>query len=198
VSRRRARPAGLLALVAVLLLGAACSAPVDPGPKTLRAASIPADLRADTSSTTTTTIAPGESEEVTVYFIGPDQRLAPVKRRVSPPVTLSKVLQRLFAGPTTQEQLNGLRTAISVDTTVVGAQVSDRIATVDTSKTFAFGPVPEQIFAFAQVVFTAVDVEGVTGVLFAQNGRRLEVPQGDGSSTSAPLGRASYPQLTPR
>jgi hypothetical protein len=38
----------------------------------------------------------------------------------------------------------------------------------------------------------------VTGVLFAENGRRQEVPQGDGSSTSAPLGRASYPQVTPR
>ena len=42
------------------------------------------------------------------------------------------------------------------------------------------------------------DVGGVTGVVFSLNGHRLEVPQGDGSSTSAPLGRASYPQLTPR
>ena len=48
------------------------------------------------------------------------------------------------------------------------------------------------------MVFTAVDVEGVTGVLFAQNGHRLEVPEGDGRNESAPLGRASYAQFTPR
>lgn len=179
-----------------LLLAGACSAPVDSGPRTIREASLPAALREETS-TTTTTVPTGETEEVTVYFIDGD-RLGAVKRRVSPPVTLEKVLQRLFAGPTIPEQVSGLRTAISLDTTVLGAPVEDKIATINLSKDFAFGSLPEQIIAFAQVVFTAVDVGGVTGVLFARNGRRLEVPQGDGSSQSAPLGRASYAQVTPR
>jgi len=198
--KKRAR---LVALAAALALAGACSAPIDSGPRTLRAASIPADLRGATSTTTTTVLSTGESEEVTVYFIGPDrstgnERLVPVKRFVSPPVSVEKVLQKLFAGPTTQELSNGLRTAITPDTNVLGAPVEAKIATVNVSKNFAFGQVPEQIIAFAQVVFTAVDVGGVTGVLFAQNGHREEVPQGDGSSTSAPLGRASYPQVTPR
>ena len=187
----------LLAIV-LALVAAGCSAPVDSGPRTLRAASLPADLRGAAPSTTTTTqAAPGESVEVTVYFISGD-RLVPVKRRISPPVNVDKVLSALFAGPTDAERLNGLRTAISPDTTVLGAPVEAKIVTINVSKNFAFGQVPEQIIGFAQVVFTAVDVDGVTGVLFAQNGRRLEVPQGDGSSTSAPLGRASYPQVTPR
>jgi spore germination protein GerM len=187
---------GLLLLLGLLLAGA-CSVPVDSGPKTLRAAGIPADLREETSSTTTTILSTNESEEVTVYFILND-RLAPVKRRVTPPVTLEKVLQKLFAGPTTAEQVTGLRTNISFDTNVLGAPVEARIATINVSKNFASGAVPEQIIAYAQVVFTAVDVPGVTGVLFAQNGHRQEAPQGDGSSQSAPLGRASYPQVTPR
>jgi spore germination protein GerM len=187
---------GLLLLLGLLLAGA-CSGPVDSGPKTLRAAGIPADLREETSSTTTTILSTNESEEVTVYFILND-RLAPVKRRVTPPVTLEKVLQKLFAGPTTAEQVTGLRTNISFDTNVLGAPVEARIATINVSKNFASGAVPEQIIAYAQVVFTAVDVPGVTGVLFAQNGHRQEAPQGDGSSQSAPLGRASYPQVTPR
>jgi spore germination protein GerM len=188
---------GLLLAVGLLLAGA-CSTPVDSGPKTLRAAGIPADLREETSSTTTTILSTGESEEVTVYFILND-RLSPVKRRVTPPVTVEKVLQELFAGPpTTAEQVNGLRTAISPDTTVLGAPIEARIATVNVSKNFAFGQVPEQIIAFAQVVFTAVDVAGVTGVLFALKGKRQEAPQGDGSSQSAPLSRAAYPQVTPR
>jgi spore germination protein GerM len=170
---------------------------VDSGPRTLRAAGIPADLQGETSTTTTTIITTGESVEVTVYFISGD-RLAPVKRRISPPVSVEKVLQQLFSGPTTAEAVQGLRTNISPDTNVLRAPVEARIATVDVSKNFAFGQVPEQILAFAQVVFTAVDVEGVTGVLFAQNGKRQEVPSGDGSSTSTALGRGSYAQVTPR
>ena len=187
----------LTALVALLAAGA-CSSPVDSGPKTLRAASVPANLRAETSSTTTTTVLTGESEEVGVYFIGRDGRLVRVTRRVGSPVSLLKVLQNLFAGPTNAEAVSGLRTAISQATAVLDAPIEARIATVNYSKDFAFGPVTDQIAAFAQVVFTAVDVEGVTGVLFAQNGKRQEVPEGDGSFVSAPLGRASYSELTPR
>jgi spore germination protein GerM len=181
-----------------LLLAGACSAPVDSGPRTIREASLPAALREETSSTTTTTGPGGESEEVTVYFINAEQRLGPVKRRVTSPVTVKKVLEKLFAGPTDAERLSGLHTAISGDTAVLGADVDHQIATVNVSKDFAFGPVPEQIIAFAQVVFTAVEVDGVIGVLFARNGKRLVVAQGDGSSTSVPLSRAAYPQVTPR
>lgn len=189
----------VVTLVATLLLAGACSAPVDSGPKDIRAASIPEDLRLGTSTTTTPTTAPtGESEEVTVYYIGTDLRLSPVKRSVSPPVTVEKVLQKLFAGPTTAERVAGLRTAISYDTRVLSAPIEARIALVDVSKSFAFGPVDDQVRAYAQVVFTAVDVSGVTGVLFAVNGKRQEVPAGDGSNQSAPLGRGSYPESTPR
>jgi spore germination protein GerM len=186
------------AFVLAALGVAGCSAPVDSGPKTLRAASIPANLRAETSSTTSTTVLSGASEEVTVYFIGPDERLVPVKHRVSSPVSLEKVLQNLFAGPTPAEAVGGLRTAISPETTILGAPIEARIATVNVSRNFAFGRVSDHPIAFAQVVFTAVDVEGVTGVLFAVNGRRQEAPEGDGRVTSTPLGRASYAQVTPR
>jgi spore germination protein GerM len=199
------RPLGLvMAAVGLLLAAAACSAPIDSGPRTLRAAAIPADLRGETTTTSTTVLSTGDSEEVTVYFIRLDpstgqDRLVPVKRRVSPPASVEKAVQKLFAGPTTQERLNGLGTAISPDTTVLSASIeAPHIATVNVSKNFAFGPPTEQINAFAQVVFTAADVAGVTGVLFAVNRHPLEVPSGDGSSTSAPLGRGSYAQVTPR
>ena len=185
-------------LLAVVLFAGACSAPVDSGPKAIRAASIPEGLRAASSSTTTTTAPTGDSEEVTIYLIGQDQRLAPVKRRVSSPVTVGKVLQNLFTPPTTAEGVAGYRTAISPATTLLSAEIENKIVTINVSKVFALGRVDDQIRAYAQVVFTAVDVGGVTGVLFAVNGRRLEVPAGDGSNQSAPLGRGSYPEYTPR
>ena len=188
----------LMTLMAMVLVLTACSSPVDSGPKAIRTASIPEDLRSETSSTTTTTGPTSESEEVTVYLIGQDQRLVPVKRRVSSPVTVEKVLRKLFTPPTTAEGVAGFRTAISPDTTLLGAQIENKIVTVDVSKVFAFGPVDDQIRAYAQVVFSAVETGAVTGVLFAVNGRRLEVPAGDGSNQSAPLGRGSYPEYTPR
>jgi spore germination protein GerM len=193
---RRTRLGGLLAGLVVLVAAAGCSAPLDSGPKTLRAASLPEELQSP-SSTTTTTVPSGESEEVNVYYIQ-GERLAAVKRRVSSPVTVEKVLQKLFAGPNQAEAVSGLRSAINPDTVILGAPIEARITTVDVSKNFAFGTFPDQVMAYAQVVFTAVDVPGVTGVLFALNGERQEAPQGDGSSQSAPLGRASYGQFTPR
>ena len=73
ITLRPRRPGGgLVALVVVLALAAACSAPVDSGPKTLRAASIPSDLRGETTTTATTILSTGESEEATVYFIKND------------------------------------------------------------------------------------------------------------------------------
>ena len=188
----------MMTLMVAMVVFAACSSPVDSGPKAIRTASIPEGLRSETSSTTTTTGPTAESEEVTVYLIGQDQRLVPVKRRVTSPVTVEKVLRKLFTPPTTAEGVAGFRTAISPDTTVLGAQIENKIVTVDVSKVFAFGPVDDQIRAYAQVVFSAVETGAVTGVLFAVNGRRLEVPAGDGSNQSAPLGRGSYPEYTPR
>ncbi|HKY75657.1 MAG TPA: GerMN domain-containing protein [Acidimicrobiia bacterium] len=189
----------MILMVAVLVI-TACSSPVDSGPKAIRAASIPESLRSETSSTTTTTVPTGESQEVTVFLIGPppEQRLVPVKRLVHSPATVEKILQKLFTPPTTAEGVAGFRTAISPDTTVLGVQIENKILTVDVSKVFAFGDVTDQIRAYAQVVFTAVETGSVTGVQFAVNGRRLEVPAGDGSNQSTPLGRGSYPEYTPR
>jgi spore germination protein GerM len=187
-----------LALVAVLFLAGACSAPLDSGPKSIRAASIPAGLRSEAPSTTTTTVLSGASEEVTVYFLAASEgRLQAVKRRVSSPVNVEKVLQKLFAGPSDAEVAAGLRTAISGDTTILSADVEKNILTVDTSKNFAFGRIDDQIPAYAQVVFTALDLAGVTGVQFAQNGKRTSVQAGDGSATPVPLGKAAYSQFTP-
>jgi spore germination protein GerM len=189
-----------MTLMAAMLVVTACSSPVDSGPKAIRTASIPEGLRSETSSTTTTTVPTGESQEVTVFLIGPppEQRLVPVKRLVRSPATVEKILQKLFTPPTTAEGVAGFRTAISPDTTVLGVQIENKILTVDVSKVFAFGDVPDQIRAYAQVVFTAVETGSVTGVQFAVNGRRLEVPAGDGSNQSAPVGRGSYPEYTPR
>lgn len=188
----------ILALVLGVVLAGACSAPVDSGPKAIRDASIPVGLRAETSSTTTTSAPPGTTEEVVVYFINrEDERLKPVTRQVSAPVNVEKVLQALFAGPTRAEAAT-LRTAVSGDTAILGAEVRNQIVTVDTSKYFPFGTLPDQITAFAQVVFTATDLDGVTGVRFAENGRPLKAFEGTGIPTELPLGRAAYPQVTPR
>ena len=187
----------MLLVVLALVLAGGCSAPLDSGPKAIRESSIPMGLRSETSSTTTTTVPTGTTEEVAVYFIR-EERLEAVTRRISAPVTVEKVLGTLFTGPTRAEAASGLRTAISGETAILGAEVRNQIVTVDTSKYFAFGRLTDQILGFAQVVFTALDLDGVTGVLFAENGRRLAAPDGSGIQQTAPMGRAAYPGATPR
>lgn len=184
-------------LVVVAFLGAACGVPLDTEPQALRGGDVPAELRQELPTQTTTTLAAGPASPVTIYLAGPE-RLVAVVRQVSAPASVEKVLQQLFTGPTKAESAQGLRTAISPGTTVLGAAVEAKLVSIDLSGDFAVGSPPDQIIAFAQVVFTATKLEGVGGVVFTRNGRRLEVPTGDGSITSTPLGPASYPQLTPR
>ena len=71
--------------------------------------------------------------------------------------------------------------------TVVGG-----IATVD----FTSDPVqvvgPDQTLAIAQVVYTATQQPGVTGVVFQIAGQPIEVPTASGVQVPGPVNRTSY------
>ena len=66
------------------------------------------------------------------------------------------------------------------------------VATVD----FTANPVqvvgPDQTLAIAQVVFTATQQAGVTGVLFQIGGKPIEVPTASGAQVPGPVDRTSY------
>jgi Sporulation and spore germination len=170
--------AGTLALV---LTG--CGVPVDRQPSALSRNQIPFDLLAPTQSTAPATTAPSPIEvPVRIFLIGPTGRLVAVTRNVSvSPPDLATVLRALVAGPTDMESAAGLQSALTTQTTVLGANIAGGVATVNLGGTFGQLVGPPEIQAVAQVVFTASAQPGVTGVTFELNGLPVEVPVASGA-----------------
>lgn len=192
------RPVISLWLALVAIFGAGCGAPTDDNPRALDAADVPFDLLGANPSTTTTTSESGKSSEITVYFIGPDDRLVGVPRSVSSPASVEKVLRKLVAGPTEEERSRGLVTLINPASTVLTAPVENGIATVDISGAYFIGPGEDQIKALAQTVYTSTFLGGVVGIRFLLDGQPANVPIDKGAQTSLPVGKAAYAKYAPQ
>ena len=189
------RTAALGSAMALLILGIACGAPTDDRPRALSA--VPSDLLAANPGTTTTvTSPPGSTSQVTVYYFG-SERLVQVQRQVPSSASVAagvqKAVSQIFTPPREDESRGGLRTFVNPATAVLSATVENNIATIDFSGLPAAAVGNEQVaMALAQIVYTATSVDGVVGVQFTLNGKKLSVPTSDGSQQSAPVGRASY------
>jgi len=183
------------AAIALVVAGSltTCGIPADSQPQALARKDIPFDLLAP-STTIATPGAPGAREPVNVYLVG-ITGLVPVSRGVRAPATLPEALSALLAGPTDAEVANGLRTAISAQTSVSAGPVGFGVGTVDLGGAFGQVGGQEQILAVAQLVFTATSVPGIIKVQFTLAGRPVEVPAGDGTLTQGPLGRSDFPSL---
>jgi hypothetical protein len=180
--RRVLRPAVTAIGAVVLATGvAACGVPVDKQPSAL--SGVPFGLLQPNSSPTTATTAPSPVEvPVQIFLIGPTGHLASVARDVSVSAPdLATVLQALMAGPTDAESGTGLQSALTTQTTVLGAGITGGVATVNLGGTFGQLVGPPEIQAVAQVVFTASALPGVTGVTFELSGQPVEVPIASGA-----------------
>jgi len=194
---RRSIPA-LLATGAVVVGLAGCGVPIDNQPAALSRHGVPFDLLAPTQSTTTITSVPSPiAIPVRIYLIGPTGHVAPVSRTVSvSPPDLLTVLRALVAGPTDAESAAGLQSAVTSQTTVLGANIAGGTATVNLGGTFGQIVGPPEIQAVAQVVFTASALPGVTGVTFELTGQPVEVPVGSGALVPVAT-TAQFPALAP-
>ena len=108
------------------------------------------------------------------------------------PGVLTEVLGALLAGPTGAESAVGLQSFLTGNDVPVTATVAGGVATVD----FTTSPIqvvgPDQTLAIAQVVYTATQQPGVTGVMFEIGGQPIEVPTASGAQVPGPVGRADY------
>jgi Sporulation and spore germination len=192
------RAALALALGAVLAGAASCGVPVDSHPTALARHGIPFNLLAPNVSTTTATTAPSPIEvPVQIFLIGPTGHLVPVARDV--PVSapdLATLLRALLAGPTDAESAAGLQSALTTQTTVIGASISGGTATVNLGGAFGQLVGPPQIQAVAQVVFTASGLPGVTGVTFELVGAAVDVPVASGAQVPV-ASTAQFAALAP-
>lgn len=186
----------VLVVVVTALLGAACGVRTEPAPRSLSAGEVPYGLLEEAPPTTTTPQVPSvPTAPVNVYFVR-GERMYPVVRQVNAPPSVAKALTALLFGPEEDEATAGVRSAISPTAAIQARAIDPTTFLVDLSSEFAQGSVTEQVMGLAQVVWTATDIPGVTGVRFTLNGLPIQVPTPTGS-TGDPVGRDAFAELGP-
>lgn len=189
-----------LGCLAVIGTAAACGIPSNGTPTAIAKADVPFHLLNPAPPTTTAhAVEPVPTQLEKIYLVASGNQVVPVERRVRTPVTLTEVLATLLDGPTSLESRFGLQSFLSGSSTKVTAEVTNGIATIDF---FSANPLqvvgPDQTVAIAQVVFTATEQPGVTGVKFEIDGKPIEVPTANGAQVPGPVTRADYQAQAPR
>jgi hypothetical protein len=136
---------------------------------------------------------------IRVYF-DRAEKMQPALRRAPAGSTavLKTAITELLAGPTASESAAGLHTAIPKGTRLHGVAISGTVATVDLSSAFASGGgTLSMTNRLAQVVFTATQFPGVTGVNFRLDGKPITVFGGEGIVLDHVQARADYEGATP-
>jgi spore germination protein GerM len=179
------------ALVAPLVVAAACGVPTDDTARISDADEVPFGLL-DADHQPSTGGSPAGTTVVEVYLLAEQEAaLIPVARRVEDQ-SLTTLLAELERGPTDSEAAVGLRSALTEAAVIVDATVAGDTATVDLAEAFsAIGGTDQQV-AIAQTVLTATARPDVEQVAFTLEGRPIEIPRGDGSLTSGTVTRADY------
>lgn len=188
----------VIGLAAAGAATSACGVPPDENARSLAVEEVPYGLldEAPVGAPTATTQPPVAKVNVTVYFLA-GEHLQPVPRAVPEPATPLRAVNALLEGPSEDEAVTGVRTAINPSTEATVTRPSPELVAVDLSSSFAAVPTQEQRFALAQIVFTATGLPGVTGVRFTLAGAPVEVPLPDGTLTSAPVGRNAFASMAP-
>jgi germination protein M len=173
---RTVRGALLATLLAVL---AACGIPTDGEPRPL----------ADETPTSTPDTAPADADtSAAVYLVRATNALGSVRRGLSGPRSPVTVLEALLAPPSDEELEDGLSTAVPLGTTVLEVVQDDDLVSVDLSDEWDSLVQPNALLAYAQVVLTLTDLNGVERVRFLVDGEGVAAPtinQGDLDTVTA-------------
>ncbi len=174
-----------------------CGIPTSGGPTAINKKDVPFQLLSPAGPTvSSTTTPPAVAVPELIFLVAPTQTVAPVTRGVPVSTTLSgtltDVIEVLLEGPKGNESAEGLQTFLTGTKTRVSAKVTAGIATIN----FATNPIQvvgaNQTLAIAQLVYTATQVAGVTGVVFQIGGEPIEVPTASGATVPGPVDRTSY------
>ena len=197
------RPAPRLALalvasVALMLPG--CVVPDDDAPRAIDPSTVPFSLLG--TSTTASTVpqeSPVRQVALPIYLVDNEtDQLVEVVRTVDAPGSIQAALGELLRGPSADELDEGLTSAISRSTTLLGVDgPREGVVTVNLSDDLSSIGGQGQRLALAQVVFTVTAGPEIQGVLFAFEGEPSEVPDGQGQSTAEPLDRADFATFDP-
>lgn len=192
---------GLAGLVAALVVAAGCGVPTDDAPRALSVDNVPFGLLTTAPTTTSTTVPPSQRARVRIFLVGADAqlvRLAEVVRPVARPVNPARVLAALFAGPTPEEQEQGLRTALPPDARLLSVSelIDPGLIVVNISAALREVTGAQLRLAVAQIVYTATALPRVSRVQLEIEGEPVQVPLEDGSVVSE-LAPSDFPTLDP-
>ena len=134
-----------------------------------------------------------------VYLLVPadtdqPERLRSVLRGV--PAEAAAVLESLFAGPNTEERDQGLDTAVPADVELQSTpRTVGQVLTIDVNDVFDALNTESLQLAVAQIVNTAITIDGVESVQLRIAGESREWPLANGELTDRPLTAYDYPGL---
>jgi len=184
------RPRTTIALLGAATLLAGCGLPDDRTPRIIAAEEAPLDLSAQPGNVATTA-AVGD-DEVEIYLVREGQLEATT--RSADEEDLATAIGLLLAGPTEAERQRGFSSSIpSLETELNSAAAEGGTAVIDLG---CVGDVPadscgvlaftgqEGLLIFGQLTCTAMEVPGVTGVRFLQEGDPQDAPTVDGTAPS--------------
>lgn len=182
------------ALVVAFAALAGCGLPEDQRPRVIAAEDAPLTLDQNAAVES----EPGPGTSIVELWLVEGERLQPVDRVVqgrTPQAVIGALLQGVTDGDPP-----AVTTAIPADTRLLSATFDGTTLVIDLGPAdagiFAIGGA-EQKAAFAQLVFTALELEGVTGVRFRVDGQPVTAPT-DTGAVSGPLTAADFVSLDPR
>jgi len=189
----------VLALVAGV---SACGVAADDGPKAIEAEDLPPDLL-DPNPPTSTTISGSPTTAVTVYLLvrtGTTTRLAPALREATDASSRGERIAVLLAARSAAEQEQGLESSIPSDTVLLDVEYVEESNELVVNLSGALFDVQgaELSNAFAQLVWTVTELDGVRQVRFRVDGEEYRAPDAEGIEQEGAVTRADYSQLAPR
>lgn len=184
-------PLAAVAVAAVVLL-TGCGVTAETRARPLTAADAPLGLLSRSSPS----VQPSGAAVERLVFVR-DSLLVPVERSTERN-GVGAALADLLAGPSPQDRVQGLTTALPVRAEPPAVQVEGGVAVVVGTEELLDSGRSDQVLALAQVVLTLDAVAGVDAVRFTRDGEPLPVPRGDGSLTQAPVSSQDYAELLAR
>ncbi|MGH9276053.1 MAG: GerMN domain-containing protein [Acidimicrobiales bacterium] len=179
----------------------ACGVAADDGPKAIQAEDLPPDLL-DPNPPTSTTISGSPTTAVTVYLLvrtGTTTRLAPAEREASDATSRGERIAVLLAPRSTEEQEQGLESSIPSDTVLLDVEYVEESNELVVNLSGALFDVQgeELANAFAQLVWTVTELDGVRQVRFRVDGEEYRAPDAEGIEQEGAVTRGDYSQLAP-
>jgi spore germination protein GerM len=184
----------LIAVTAAVLLAAgpaACGLPEDESARPLGP-----DGSEILSDDTAPTTAGQQAARTFVLYLVENKNLVRQERPSTQPAEPATVIRSLLEGVTADEKNADRTSAIPPKTELHGVGLSeDGVLTVDLGRQMSTITSTSALTAYAQIVFTATGLEGVTAVHFLIDGQPVDAPTEQGNLEVAR--RSDYPELAP-